>query len=34
MQDGFRFDWMFMRWWPEGVFEGKIIHWTNFRYAP
>ena len=30
--DGFMFDSQFMNWWPEGTFEGKIIHWTNFRY--
>ena len=30
--DGFMFDWQFMNWWPEGTFEGKIIHWTNFTY--
>lgn len=31
-QDGFLFDFLFIDWWPIGVFEGKIIHWTNFRY--
>lgn len=30
--DGFLYDWQFMDWWPVGVFEGKIIHWTNLRY--
>lgn len=28
-RDGFMFDSQFINWWPEGVFEGKIIHWTN-----
>lgn len=31
-QDGFMFDHQFIDWWPEGVWKGKIIHWTNFRY--
>lgn len=30
--DGFPFDWNFIDWWPVGEWEGKIIHWTNFRY--
>lgn len=31
-QDGFLFEPQFVAWWPVGVFEGKIIHWTNYRY--
>lgn len=30
--DGFQFDLEFMDWWPAGEWEGKIIHWTPFRY--
>ena len=31
--DGFHSMTNFIRWWPAGSrFEGKIIHWTDFKY--
>lgn len=30
--DGFPSWDYFYRWWPEGTWEGRIIHWTDKRY--
>lgn len=34
--DGFKTRGEFFKWpaWNKKTFEGKIIHWTNFKYSP